>query len=374
MKAFFFCNMFPGDVSRGITKKVTGQIKAFEELGVFVEYVTGYTLNGAAVFNRDGNIVLLRKYKFKNKLYRRIIRNKLLKKVSLEFFKNSHETFDLCYLRYLYFDFIYLKLLKEMKSKSRKVFIEAHSYPTYNKYKFSFYPVYFLDFLLSRRVKKYVDLVVAIGENFSNIWGIKTICIENGIDLSNITIQRKKNADNNEIRFIAVSYEWLAHGYDRFIKGMHNYYKNNPAIKVKLILVGTVMDSTLKLIKKYHLEPYIEITGIKSGSDLDDLYNRSDIGIGALAAFRVNVISNCELKTREYLAKGLPYIYSGADNAEDNFPYRYRIPSDETPVDINAVLEYYNNLQCIPGYVDAIRKLSSNYTWLKQYESVFQNQ
>ncbi len=372
-RLFLFSNIFPEDKTSGITKKVFSQIRSWELLGYDVMYYTGYTDRGAAVFDKSGNILTLKPYISKYPLLNRLNRNQLLKCVAAEFLGlQEDDYFDICYIRYLYFDFNFINLLKNARKSSKKVLLEAHSYPIYNKSLFTYYPIYAIDSIWKGKAKKYVDYVIAVvAVNPSiNIWGIKTICIENGVDISAISPQNKIPAVDGEVRFISVSYEWLAHGYDRFIKGMAAYYEKKPHRKITLTLIGTIMPSTENLIKKYGLEKYIIFRGKQFGTSLDNLYNEADIGIGALGGFRVNFKDCCALKTREYMAKGIPFIYEGAENKGEDSKYQYRVPSDESPIDIPAILKFYDNLSVDSNMSKEIRRLACKHSWEIQLSKI----
>ena len=79
----------------------------------------------------------------------------------------------------------------------------------------------------------------------------------------------------------------------------------------------------------------------------EQLYDRCDIGVECLATFRKNVGGvSSSLKSREYLAVGIPFIYSGKiDVLEQNTAdFVFEIPSSEEPVDIQSVIDEYNKL------------------------------
>lgn len=364
---FFFANIFPNDFSRGITKKVFAQIRALENLGYNVLYYTGYTSEGVAIYNRDGKIIKEKKYIYSSSKLNRITRNKLLKKMAKEFLDTTDCKFNFIYLRYLYFDKEYIELLKSAKENSEKVLIEAHSYPVYNAHQVLFYPVFLIDMLYNRKAKKYVDLVVAISY-YNKIWGIDTIGIENGVDIHSIQYKNKKNNNRDDIKLIVVGYEWDAHGYDRILCGIKEYYEKKPKIKVSLTIVGTIQNKTKQLIDKLGIGQYIEFKGKKFGDELEELYSQSDIGIGALRLFNFGISGDGVLKTREYLAHGIPYIYSGDEQYKDF--YNFRVPTDDSPVNIQEVIDFYIELSKDAQYKEKIIDIAYKFSWENQLKKV----
>lgn len=365
---FFFCNIFPNNMTIGITKKVFAQIKALENNGFFVKYYTGYFENGAAVYDRNGKIVYQRNFHFRNKLLRRVTRNKLLKKVSKEFLINCGETFSLCYARYLFADSKFIGFLKAANKTCDTVIVEAHCYPYYSKKNIELYPVYVVDYINRIKLKKYVDYIVAVARGYKTIFGIKTICIDNGIDISTIT--EKKKTESQDIRLIAVAYETPLHGFDLLIRGLKEYYEGNWNKIVTLKFVGTVMGSTKKMIYKYGLQKYVQILGKQYGESLDKCFDNSDIGIGSLALYRAGIHeTGRELKTREYIARGLPYICTGYK--EDEEWYDYVFPCDKKPIDINEVIRFYERISLIDDCSHRIRNEAFSKTWDSIFKEVF---
>ena len=70
------------------------------------------------------------------------------------------------------------------------------------------------------------------------------------------------------------------------------------------------------------------------------------LGIEILGCHRKGVVLSSTLKSREYWAKGLPFI------TECEFPpevqkisqYILKVPYDESPIDIEKVIEFHDNL------------------------------
>lgn len=368
-EVFFLSNIISRDFTRGVTKKVFGQIKGIEKNGYTVRYYTGYVNDGVAVFKRNGDVVYKKSFRTKNKFICRITRNQLLKKTAAEFMNQSNEQFSLCYARYLFSDPAFINFLKTAKKYSNRILVEAHSYPLYLKCCPQLYLTYAIDFIWNKKVKKYTDYVISIPDGYDSIWGVKTIHVDNGIDPD--LIGMKKDTAAAAIRLVAVAYEWAPHGYDRIIKGLRNYYDGKPKKAIIIKLVGTVMRSTEKLISDLHMEEYVQIVGKRYGKELDEIYDNSDIGVGSLASFRAGISGvACELKTREYIAKGLPYLCTG--RSEEESWYNCVFPADNDPIDMNKVVEFYEKLKKVKDCSLKIRNESDALTWTAQFKKIFE--
>ncbi|WP_129408615.1 glycosyltransferase [Marinitoga lauensis] len=101
-----------------------------------------------------------------------------------------------------------------------------------------------------------------------------------------------------------------------------------------------------KLIKKLELEKYVIFHGFKKRKDLDELFGKSDIGIGSLGNHRKGIYKESALKNREYCARGLPFILSSKDeDFPESFKYIHYVSQDETPIDIGKIIQFYNNIK-----------------------------
>ncbi|MEG1009790.1 MAG: glycosyltransferase, partial [Clostridia bacterium] len=138
------------------------------------------------------------------------------------------------------------------------------------------------------------------------------------------------------------------HGYDRLIKGMNEYYKNNGDQKIVLHLVGDgeEISKYKQLVSQYNLENNVIFHGFKSGDALNQLYDKCNIAIASLGMHRINVFLASTLKTREYGAKGMPMVTSCEIDA---FPSKecdfiLKFPEDESNIDVNQIIEFYDDL------------------------------
>ena len=154
---------------------------------------------------------------------------------------------------------------------------------------------------------------------------------------------------------------------------MVEYYKNNPKEIINFHIVGDgdkkLVNELKKIVKNNNLEKYVIFYGYKSGKDLDEIYNKTDIAIGSLGFSRIGLKEGSPLKTREYIAKGLPVILGYDDmSLKNTLNSIYQVPNDESIFDLNEILCWYRNLDKDPI---KIRKYAEdNLTWDKQMKRV----
>lgn len=203
----------------------------------------------------------------------------------------------------------------------------------------------FKDFVNHNLFRKYVDLITTYSPD-TEIWGVKALPLKNGVDFSSISMPVRHTKENT-IEVIEVSCPNYWHGYDRFLAGMGEYYKNGGTRNIIFHMVGDGMavPQYHKLVKDYHLEEHVFIYGNKSGDELKKIYERSFIGLDGLARHRSGNTTNSSLKSREYAAYGLPFVSSvDIDFADSDWPYVMRVPQDETPIDMNEVIRFYDTI------------------------------
>ena len=367
MKMFFYANFRTWDYTLGITRKVYSQIETFQKLGYEVVYC-GYLEDGCAIFDNNGKIIVKKDYPISNKSIQHVIRRGMIIRLCTEYLKRNTDTFAFAYCRYHFFDKTYLSMLEIMHQKCNKVVIEAHSAPKFTDKISVMWFIGKRDAKWSKFADKYVDLIASMSDE-PKLWGIDTIKIENAIDLSRIAL-RKQRKDDGIVNLIAVSFERDVHGYDRLIKGIANYYQCGGIRRLRFHIVGTVLNSTEKLIHSLNLDDICIKYGPLSGEQLDNVYDNADIAVGCLANHRIGSTYGSALKTKEYIAKGIPFIYGWNEKILEKFPYALKVELCEDPIDVEKLIEFYDSLDK-EGLPERIREcLSEEDKWEFQMKKV----
>ena len=135
-------------------------------------------------------------------------------------------------------------------------------------------------------------------------------------------------------------------------------------------LVGTITDVSKALISKYGLEEQVILYGKRRGKELDEIYDKCNVGLGPFGQHRVGGKKDTGLKTKEYFAKGLPYVFSGEEpTVPNNYPYICKFPSDESPIDFDKVWDFYQSYSDDPAVIQNMRAFAmENYSWHKIME------
>ena len=272
---------------------------------------------------------------------------------------------------------ILVRLFHKLTKRGIKCITEIPTYPYDSEFKG--YPLkykipLYIDKLFRKALAKKMEAIVTFS-NEETIFGKRTICISNGIDLDSIPIHNPKK--QNDIHLIAVAEIHYWHGFDRLVAGMGEYYKLNPdARKVFFHVVGWEDDrgttsngylTVEQTAKKYNIGQYVVNHGKLFGDKLDEVFNQCVFAIGSLGRHRSGITNIKTLKNREYAARGIPFIYSETDNDFEDKPYIIKAPADESPVNISQIIDFIDTHDVNPT---EIRNTVEHLSWRFQMEKV----
>lgn len=302
----------------GIEKKVIAQKKMFEKNGIDMEFY----------------ILERRKGTYWNY-------NNCLANVDFIYFRKS-----------TVIDWRFLSFFKRIKKDNPnvKILMEIPTYPYEGEFgnnlksKISL----MVDCLFRLKLKGIIDAIVVTGYNVGySLWGVRAINIVNGIDVDSIP-ERKIKSDKDEIIISCIAKFSPWHGYERLIEGLYEYYKNGGKRMVKVIMVGEGVEKEFyqRLTREHGLEKYIEFTGQLLGEQLENIYDKTDIGCCSLGRYKSGIDVIGDLKSREFMAKGIPMICGCQIDVlnREKYPYAVWFANDSTAIDIDLVLKFYDGL------------------------------
>lgn len=322
---------FGDEPSTGITKKIKAQMKAFVQHGYSVDYTC--ILNNEAIFVKDGKDISLGKVGIFRKLAANYYFAKRLQK----------EQYDYLYCRYGLADFCYLQILKGFAKKECKIIVEIPSFP-YDKERLpgiAWGILFFMDKICRRKLRLYVDRISTYSAD-RIIFGIPTINLSNGIDFSAIEVRKPLN-DTDEIHLIAVAALEKWHGYDRLLRGLSEYDQEvGRKVIFHIVGEGPAKKDYEDIVRAYRLQDRVIFHGMKFGKDLDDIYDMCDIGVENLGFHRCGIFSASTLKSREYGAKGLPFITSCEVDGFRDVNFVLKFPPNEENIDVDKIVKFYD--------------------------------
>ena len=173
--------------------------------------------------------------------------------------------------------------------------------------------------------------------------GVKrpSLVLPNGISVADIPFKRPAIFDGKTLDLAFVSSQFSPwQGLDRLLEGMRAW-GNSRSPKLNLHLIGIVTEEQKATIQRMGLAEMVRIHGVLYGSDLDEVISSCHLAIGSLAINRKGLREACALKVREYTARGLPFVISHDDpDLPARLPWVLKIPADESPVEIDALVNF----------------------------------
>ena len=272
---------------------------------------------------------------------------------------------------------VLVRLFRKLNRHGIKCVTEIPTYP-YDQ-EFKGYPLkykipLYIDMMYRSALASKMQAIVTFSSE-KTIFGKRTICISNGIDLDSIPIHNPKK--QQDIHLIAVAEIHYWHGFDRLVAGLGEYYKSNPnGRKVYFHVVGWEDDrgttsngylTVEQMARKYDIEKYIINHGKLFGEKLDEVFNQCVFAIGSLGRHRSGITEIKTLKNREYAARGISFIYSENDSDFDDKPYIIKASADESPINVGEIIDYIDNHDINPA---EIRKTVEHLSWKYQMEKV----
>lgn len=259
-------------------------------------------------------------------------------------YKGEFNDADFLYIRQVYHDASFVRYLRAIKQANPhiKIIYEIPTYPYDTETKLSLSNAAFT--LKERRNRmaaaKYIDRMVTFyGQE--EIWGVPCLKLINGYDFSQVSLPQRQLGDTIHILSVSATAFW--HGYDRMIEGLHQYYQTGGTEKIVYHLVGNILPEHQKMVAEYNLSDHVILHGRMSGAPLKEMYEKCSLGIDILGGHRKDYPVSSTLKSREYSAYGLPLITSSpVDFMEKDNPYQLLVPYDDSPVEIQAVVDFYH--------------------------------
>lgn len=216
---------------------------------------------------------------------------------------------------------------------------------------------------------------VLIGEDAGGVYKGKTaVNISNGIDLEMIPARNRK-PDPNAVHILALASMSYWHGYDRLIRSLAEY-KGPHNVKIHMVggNDGGSIPEWKALTEELGLQDQVVFHGSKSGPELDEMFDLCDVGVNSLGMYRKNFSVTSELKSREYAARGLPFICSVDDPALEHTdePLWLRVPNDDSIPDMEKILDFALAMRQDEACVEKLRSYAGTHlTWEAQYRQVF---
>lgn len=172
----------------------------------------------------------------------------------------------------------------------------------------------------------------------------KYLVFSNGIDAGKY-LPGKMPELREEFRCIAFAHVRYWHGYERVLEGIKKYHG---PYSLRFDIYSNESDTIQNLRKTaddYGITNCIVFHDAVPLEKMSAAAAGFHIGVGGLAYHKRGAAFDTSLKSKEYSALGLPFIYEVPDmSIRESWPYHFRIPQDDTPVDFDKVITWYKSL------------------------------
>ena len=271
-----------------------------------------------------------------------------------------------------------IRFFKKLRKTGIHAVTEIPTYPydeEFNHFDWKTRMVLKIDQTFRTKLYQQMDALVTFSDA-EVIFGQRTIRISNGVDFDSIPLHQPPTT-MEPLHLIGVAEVHYWHGFDRLVAGIGEYYKHGGRREVYFDIVGGVHPNYMHnlpqapgfqvLIDKYGINDHIIFHGQLFGERLDNVFNQSQFAIGSLARHRSGITVIKTLKNREYATRGIPFVYSEQDSDFDHQPYVMKVPADESPIDIEQIIDFVDNHRFRP---EEIRQTVSHLTWKIQMQKV----
>ncbi|MBU1692652.1 MAG: glycosyltransferase [Verrucomicrobia bacterium] len=189
-----------------------------------------------------------------------------------------------------------------------------------------------------------------------------SIVVSNGISVQEIPFSGFRPFDGRLLRLLFVSSFYPSYrGLDRLLEGLIRY---RGAVRVQLDLVGEVAPRYRRAIHAVNAGDHacVRLGGTVFDQPLEQHYGAAGLAVSTLGLHRMSMRQACPLKAREYMARGLPFIASYEDpDIPNDEPFTRRFPSDDSPIDIQRVVDFSREVSGKAGLSRRMREFAEQH-------------
>ena len=167
-----------------------------------------------------------------------------------------------------------------------------------------------------------------------------SITLLNGIDVERTKLTGFAPFDGKHLELVFMtsgSFPW--NGLDRIAQSIRKY---KGPVEITFHILGEISRREMKALAS--TSKRIEFHGLKIGDELDTLMARMNLAVSSLALFRKNMNEACPLKTREYVARGIPFVMAYHDDdlssVEIDRKFFLSFPNDNSPIEIQRIIDF----------------------------------
>lgn len=340
MAKALFLMRYPLDGWDNLKNKFDGQMSAMEALGHEAWHI-GYDRQGMWLCRGESRTLLkpcpLAAMPGYSKTYLYVDLMAALQKAF------AHVRFDVVYMRYMPVFWNAPAAIRFAKRQGAKLIVEHPTYPVENGRTTSLIrkPVFKYNEHVFARLEPMIDLYTLIGDPCGEtLHGIPAMNIVNGVDVDRLPLHSVRTEADIQLLALASMSHWQ--GYDRLIEALAAYQGD---ADVTIHMVGGEGDGSLaewkKLAQERGVAKRVIFHGEMFGERLNALVAECDAGVGGLGLYRKKQFQSMTLKLREYMARGLPFVYAVDDpSVPEDERFCLKLRNDDSPVDMAHIVRF----------------------------------
>ena len=186
-----------------------------------------------------------------------------------------------------------------------------------------------------RNINLVVSVTKEILEYQKNKGAKNSIVVANGINVNDYKLRNQPDFELPlKILFLkGTSTDAPWNGLERIINSIDKYIgKKN----IELIICGHYIQGEIPI------KSYIKHLGYLNKEQVDKLMDEVHIGFSTMALYKQGLQEASSLKTREYISRGLPFIYAynDTDLNKDSEEFTFKFQNDESLIDMEKVVGF----------------------------------
>lgn len=340
MARILFVMRYPLDVGDNLKNKFNGQMAAMEALG-HESWFIGFDCDGLWLCRGQQKKRLqtcpLRSLPgyTKTLLYVDLM-NAVKRAVALM-------PFDLVYMRFLPAFHNAPSALAAAKRRGAKLVVEHPTYPFEHGKTTSLLrkPIFKYNEHVFCKIDRMLDLYTLIGDPCDGSFhGVPAMNIVNGVDVEALPLHAARPTP--QIAFLALASMSRWQGYDRLIEALAAYKGEE---EIVIHMVGGDCDGSLAewklLAQERGVGDRVIFHGELFGEALNEVVAQCDVGVGGLGLYRKKQFQSMTLKLREYMARGLPFVYAVDDPSIPDEPrFCQKLSNDDSPISMDGLAAF----------------------------------
>ena len=237
-----------------------------------------------------------------------------------------------------------------------RILLEIPTFPYYQEYRSARERVLGAgDWLMRRAMARRVDRIITFSRR-ERILGVPTIVTDNGVGVDGVPV-REAPPLGSELRLVGVANLSFWHGYDRVIEGMAKEGQGAGAVVFDVVGDGEARPALEALATARGVDDRVNFHGPLHGEDLHAVVSQAHVGISSIGRHRVNAETS-DLKSREFCAAGLPFVFAYDDADFRDVPFALRVPGADDALDLDAVRAFRGWLHAHPGHELEMRRFA----------------